>query len=101
MASLRITFTERNFQLIPTFYKLQGVCENPTETNYTYNVARVQSDFSWFDYAFLYCDRKIDFSRMADNDVKKIKGATITNHKDPTTSISMDSNALQCLTWGL
>jgi hypothetical protein len=104
MATLRMTFIEVDYQFIPTFYKLQGVGEDPTENTYSYNVSRVTLDFPFFHAAFLYCDRKIDFSGMADNELKKVKGVgamiTITNHKDHTTNISMDSNALQCVTWG-
>ena len=39
---------------------------------------------------------------MYKSTVIKIKGSpvTLTNHKDHTTNISMDSNALQCVTWG-
>jgi hypothetical protein len=90
---------ETNMELVPTYYKLQGVGEDPTENNYSYNVSRVASNFLYFAAAYLYCDRKIDFSGMADNEVKKVKGLTITNHQDVTTNISKASNALQCLTW--
>ena len=104
MATLRITFAEINQQFKPTFYELQGVSENPTENNYSYNVTRVASNIINYNLGVMYCHRKMDFSGMADNEVKKIKGVgaavTITNHKDLTTNISMDSNALQCVTWG-
>ena len=104
MATLRITFAEINNQFIPTFYDLQCINEDPTENNYSYNVTRVASNFKLYTHATVYCHRKLDFSGMADNEVKKIKGVgapvTITNHKDLTTNISMDSNALQCVTWG-
>jgi hypothetical protein len=104
MATLRMIFREFDNQMTPTFYKLQGVGEDPTENTYSYNVSRVASNFAYFPLAYLYCDRKIDFSGMADNEVKKVKGVgamiTITNHQDHTTNISMDSNALQCVTWG-
>jgi hypothetical protein len=104
MATLRITFAVINHQYIPTFYDLQGVSEDPTENTYSYNVTRVASSIAGYTLGVLYCHRKMEFSRMADNEVKKIKGVgsmmTITNHKDHTTNISMDSNALQCMTWG-
>jgi hypothetical protein len=100
MATLCITAVETNKQFTPTFYELRGVSDDPTENNYYYSVVCVASSRQSLEKGFVYCCRKMDFSRMADNDVKKIKGVTITNHKDPTTNISMDSNALQCLAWG-
>ena len=71
MATLRITFAEINQQFKPTFYELQGVSENPTENNYSYNVTRVASNIINYNLGVMYCHRKMDFSGMADNEVKK------------------------------
>ena len=104
MATLRIIIHEIHNQWIPFFYSLRGVGEDPTENTYTYNISRVTTNMLGVDTCVIYCSRKLDFSGMADNEVKKVKGVgatmTITNHKDHTTNISMDSNALQCVTWG-
>ena len=104
MATLRIILHEIRNQWIPLFYSLQGVGEDPTENTYTYNISRIGTNILDVENCVIYCARKLDFSGMADNEVKKVKGVgatmTITNHKDHTTNISMDSNALQCVTWG-
>jgi hypothetical protein len=104
MATLRITFGNVRHQLTPTFYSLQGGSEDPTENNYYYNVSRVALNMYLYYTGTVYCSRKIDFSGMADNEVKNIKGVgatiKITNQKDPSTNISMSANALQCVTWG-
>ena len=104
MATLRITFAVVRNQWTPTFYSLQGVSEDPTENTYYYNVSRVMSDITYYPQCALYCVRKIDFSGMADNEVKNVKGVgamvKFTNQKKHTTSIAMNANALQCMTWG-
>ena len=100
MATLRITFVVVRNEWKPTFYSLQGVSE---ENTYYYNVSRVMSDMPYYAQCVMYCGRKIDFSGMADNEVKNVKGVgtmvKITNRKDPATSIAMSANALQCVTW--
>jgi hypothetical protein len=101
MGTLLITFPNVRNEWIPTFYSLQGVSE---ENTYYYNVSRVMSDMPYYEQCVIYCGRKIDFSGMADNEVKNVKGVgamvKITNRKDPATSIAMSANALQCITWG-
>jgi hypothetical protein len=104
MATLRITFAIVRNQWTPTFYSLQGAGEDPIENTYYYNVSRVMSDIQYYEQCVLYCARKIDFSGMADHEVKNVKGVgamvKITHEKDPTASIAMSANALQCITWG-
>jgi hypothetical protein len=104
MGSLRLKFGIWHNQWFPTFYELQGVGDDPSENTYTYNPARILSDIKYWDNITMYCNRKIDFSGMANNEVKNVKGSgggmiKITNHKDSHTNISMYSNALQCITW--
>jgi hypothetical protein len=104
MAALRIILHEIHNQWLPLHYRLQGVGEDPTENTYTYNISRVGTNIINAEYCVIYCARKLDFSGMADNEVKNVKGVgttiKITNQKDHTTSISMSANALQCMAWG-
>jgi hypothetical protein len=100
MATLRIKFTTINNELIPTLYRLTGVSEYPTEDTYYYNISRNTSNMYLYSTGVIYCYRKIDFSQMADNEVKNVQGVggkiKVTMHG----TCDGTAGALQCMGWG-
>jgi hypothetical protein len=100
MAMLRIKFTTINNELIPTLYRLTGVSEYPTEDTYYYNLSRVTTNMYLGTTGVIFCYRKIDFSQMADNEVKNVQGVGGKIKVTMRGTCNGTAGALQCVGWG-
>ena len=105
MGTLRIKFEITLNEVIPTQYELRGsVC--CTKDVY-YNIGSERLNMSYPNRPTMlanqpftvWCARKVDFSGMADNEVKVVEEkGKITNFRNKK-SLVMRKDALQCVTW--